>query len=67
MLETDAELDQLQTLLDGSLARSTEHLRSIIKPDERTLTARQLVGVITGMSTLSIATVTARRAEGERH
>jgi hypothetical protein len=60
MLETDAEVDELQALMDGSLSRATEHLRSIITPDERTLTARQLVGVITGMSTLSIATVTAR-------
>jgi hypothetical protein len=60
MWETDAELDELQALLDGSLSGATEHLRSIITPGERTLTARQLVGVITGMSTLSIATVTAR-------
>jgi hypothetical protein len=59
MHETDAELDELQSLLDASLARSTDHLRSIIKPGERTLTARQTVGVITGMCTLSIATVTA--------
>jgi hypothetical protein len=59
MWETEAELDELQSLLDGSLARSTEHLRAIIKPGERTLTARQLVGVITGMSTLAISTVTA--------
>jgi hypothetical protein len=60
MRETESELDGLQTLLDASLARSTEHLRGIVKPGERTLTARQLVGVITGMCTLSIATVTAR-------
>lgn len=60
MKETEADLDALQDLLDASLARSTEHLRDIIKPGERTLTARQLVTVITGMSTLSIATVTAK-------
>jgi hypothetical protein len=59
MKETPSELDQLQDLLDASLAKSTEHLRAIIKPGERTLTARQLVTVITGMCTLSIATVTA--------
>lgn len=59
MKETEEELDELQRLLDVSLARSTEHLRAIVKPGERTLTARQLAGVITGMSTLSIATVTA--------
>ena len=62
MMESEAELEELQQLLDASLSRSTAHLRSIIKPGERTLTARQLVGVITGMCTLSIATVT---AEGE--
>jgi hypothetical protein len=59
MHETDSELDELQTLLDTSLSRSTEHLRSIVKPGEHTLSARQLVGVITGMRTLSLATVTA--------
>jgi Pyridoxamine 5'-phosphate oxidase len=58
MNESEAELDRLQELLDASLAKATEHLRSIIKPGERTLTARQLVTVITGMCTLSIATVT---------
>jgi hypothetical protein len=60
MKETDAELDELQALLDASLSRSTEHLRGIVKPGERTLTARQMVTVITRMCTLAIATVTAR-------
>ncbi len=59
MRETGAELDELQRLLDDSLARSSEHLRSIIRPGERTLTAAQLTSVLTGMCTLSIATVTA--------
>lgn len=59
MHETESELDDLQALLDSSLAGASEHLRSIIRPGERTLTARQLAGVITGMCTLSIATVTA--------
>lgn len=61
MYETETELDELQTLLDTSLARSTAHLRSIVVA-ERTLTARQLVDVLTGMCTLAISTVT---AEGE--
>jgi hypothetical protein len=60
MKESEAELDELQTLLDTSLSRSTEHLRGIVKPGERTLTARQMVTVITGMCTLAIATVTGR-------
>lgn len=59
MLETQSELDDLQDLLDSSLASATEHLRSIVTPGERTLTARQTADVLTGMRTLSIATVTA--------
>lgn len=59
MRETEAELNELQTLLDTSLSRSTTHLRSIIVAGERTLTARQLVDVITGMCVLAISTVTA--------
>jgi len=60
MFETEAELAGLQVLLDTSLARSTEHLRSIVTPGERTLTARQLTAVCHGMCTLAISTVTAR-------
>jgi hypothetical protein len=59
MYETEAELDEIQALLDASLSRSTEHLQSIVKPGEHTLSARQLVQAITGMRTLSLATVTA--------
>jgi hypothetical protein len=60
MYETEAELDQLQELLDSSLAGSTAHLRSIVTPGERTLTARQLVVVCEGMCLLALSTVTAR-------
>lgn len=60
MYETDAELAGLQRLMDASLGRSSDHLRSIVTPGERTLTASQLVRVLTGMCTLSAATVTAR-------
>jgi len=59
MFETDAELDALQALLDTSLPRSTEHLRSIIKAGERTLTARQLSAACAGMCTMAVSTVTA--------
>lgn len=59
MYETEAELDELQALLDRSLSQSTAHLQSIVVAGERTLTARQLVRVVTGMSTLAISTVTA--------
>lgn len=60
MLETKTELADLQDLLDASLVGSTGHLRSIIRAGERTLTAEQLVRVVAGMCTLSLATVTAR-------
>ena len=60
MKETETELDELQALLDRSLSGSTKHLRGIVKPGERTLTARQMVTVLTAMCTLSIATVTSR-------
>ena len=59
MLETTDEIDALQALLDASHARATGHLRGIIN-DERTLTAEQLVALLTGMKVLSVATVTAR-------
>jgi general stress protein 26 len=57
--ETEEELTALQALLDASHGRSTEHLRSIIH-DERVLSARDLVALLTGMKVLSVATVTAR-------
>jgi hypothetical protein len=57
--ETEADLDALESLLDRSLSGSTEHLRSIIRPGERTLQARQLVQVLTGMCVLALSTVTA--------
>src|SRR3954447_8913171 len=59
MYETPDELDRLQHLLDESHARSTEHLRSIIR-DGRVLAARDLVALLTGMKVVCVATVTAR-------
>lgn len=59
MFETTDELAALQRLLDASHASSTGHLRSIINED-RTLTARDLVALLTGMRVLSVATVTSR-------
>lgn len=58
MYETTAEIAELQGLIDRSLAGATEHLRSIMSPDHR-LTAEQAVSVLSGMRTLSVATVTA--------
>jgi hypothetical protein len=59
MFETDAEIAAIQSLLDASLSRSTEHLQSIITPGERTLTADQVCLACRGMCTLAISTVTA--------
>jgi general stress protein 26 len=59
MLETADEVAALQRLLDESLPRSTEHLRSIINAD-RSLRASDLVALLTGMKVLAVATVTAR-------
>jgi Pyridoxamine 5'-phosphate oxidase len=58
MRETPEELNKLQSLLDSSLSDSTAHLRSIV--EGRTITAAQLTGVLTGMCTLALSTVTAK-------
>lgn len=58
MQESETELGELQALLDDSLARATGHLRSIVRPG-RSLTAAQLVRVVTGMCTLAVSSVTA--------
>ena len=59
MYETQEDLDRLQQLLEASHARSTEHLRAIIR-GERVLSARDLVALLTGMKVITVATVTAR-------
>lgn len=59
MLETSEELARLQSLLDASHARATDHLRDIIHGD-RTLSAAQIAALLPGMKVISVATVTAR-------
>jgi hypothetical protein len=59
MYETEAEIEALQRLLDASYGEATDHLRGIIG-DDRRLTARDLVGLLTGMKVITVATVTAR-------
>jgi general stress protein 26 len=59
MLETEAELDALQELLDRSRSGATEHLRGIID-DQRALSARDIAGLLQNMKVVSLATVTAR-------
>jgi nitroimidazol reductase NimA-like FMN-containing flavoprotein (pyridoxamine 5'-phosphate oxidase superfamily) len=58
MHETADDLAQLQDLLDRSYATAGEHLQRIITP-ERRLTAAEVAERLTGMSLLSLATVTA--------
>jgi general stress protein 26 len=58
MLETPEELDNLQRLLDRSMAGAGEHLRGIIT-GERRLSAADLAGRLAGMRLLAVATVTA--------
>src|SRR5256886_17488359 len=58
MLETPEELDNLQQLLDRSMAGAGEHLRGIIT-GERPLSAAELAGRLQGMRLLTVATVTA--------
>ncbi len=58
MYETPNELAWLDDLLTRSLRGASEHLRSIVTEDDRTLDAAQTAAVLTGMRTLSLATVT---------
>ena len=58
MFETPEELDNLQQLLDRSMAGAGEHLRGIIT-GERRLSAAELAGRLQGMRLLTVATVTA--------
>jgi hypothetical protein len=59
MHETSEQLTELQRLLDTSYETAGGHLRSIITPDRR-LSAQQLTETLTGMTLLSLATVTSR-------
>jgi len=58
MHETADDLAGLQDLLDRSYASAGEHLKRIITP-ERRLTAAEVAARLTGMSLLTLATVTA--------
>jgi len=58
MYETESEIGELDRLLNVSLGGASEHLRSIITEEERTLDAAETCRVLTGMKTLALATVT---------
>lgn len=59
MYETDADLQELQRLLDRSFERAGEHLRGIWGEDSR-LDAESLVAELPGVQVLDLATVTPR-------
>ena len=59
MFETEAEVGELQALLDRTLARANPHLLAIVKP-ERRLTARQVVRYLQGTKHVAFATVNAK-------
>jgi hypothetical protein len=59
MFETAAEFTDLQSLLDRSFARASEHLTSIMEPQRR-LAAERLAADLPSPAVLNIATVTAR-------
>jgi nitroimidazol reductase NimA-like FMN-containing flavoprotein (pyridoxamine 5'-phosphate oxidase superfamily) len=58
VLETAADLERLQGLLDASFEAAGPHLIRIITP-ERRLSAKQVAEALTGMRLLALATVTA--------
>jgi hypothetical protein len=58
MLETPAEMNRLQQLLDESAAGAGAHLRGIVT-DDRRLSAEQVCRRLQGMRLLALATVTA--------
>jgi Pyridoxamine 5'-phosphate oxidase len=59
MLETDAELAELQAMFDAHMARANPHMLSIVTP-ERRLTARQVARHLQGTRHVAFATVTRR-------
>jgi uncharacterized pyridoxamine 5'-phosphate oxidase family protein len=59
MFETEAEIGELQAMLDSHLARANPHMTEIVTP-ERRLTARQIVTYLHGTKHVAFATVTAR-------
>lgn len=56
MFETDAEIDELQQLLDRTMRRANPHMRSIVTPAHQ-LTARQVVTYLQGTKHVVLATI----------
>jgi len=59
VLETDAEIQELDALIDRTFARANEHLLNIAKP-ERRLNARQVAHYLQGTKHVAFATVNER-------
>jgi len=59
MFETEADIQELQALIERSEAQMGRHMRSIVKP-ERRLSARQVVGYLEGIKHVAFATVNGR-------
>ena len=60
MYESATDLDNLQSLLDASIEQAGSFLRDAMEIDRRTLSARQIVNLLDGLRTVSLASVTAR-------
>jgi hypothetical protein len=56
--ETSAEMAELQRLLDASIERAGSHLRGIVEPGRRTMTAEQVVEHCSDVCVLDVATTT---------
>jgi len=59
MLETDAELGELQALFDAHLAHANAHMTAIVTPQRR-LNARQVARHLSGIAHVAFATVNSR-------
>ena len=55
MRETAAEVAELQSLIDRSLARTGPHMRAIVHPGKYSLNAKQVVKLLDGMKTIAVA------------
>ncbi len=56
MYETQAEIEELQRLMDRTMARANPHMTGIVSPDRR-LSARQVVAYLQGTRHVAFATV----------
>lgn len=60
--EISEDITQLQTILDASINKAGEFLKTSFRMPEHSLTAQQIVFHMQGMKTIALATVTANNA-----